>query len=375
VNGRAGGEAGWIAGDEALAAACAGWLECRRLALDTEFERVRTYYPRAGLVQVHDGRSAWLIDPLAIARWEPLAAVLRAPAVLKVMHACAEDCELLRLLAGAVPEPIFDTQVAAAFAGLGTQRGYADLVAALLGREVPRGETRSDWRARPLSPAQLRYAVADVASLLELHEALAARLARHPDHARWAAEETRRIAAERARDPDPERAYLRVRGAADLAPRELAALRALAAWREREARDRDRPRRRLLSDEALLELARTRPGEAAALRVLEAGQARHHGEALLGVLNGCAGAPAPPAMVAGRRATATIRALARAVRRRAAALGLPPELLAPRRLLEAIALHGGRSPADAVASALEGWRHEALGETLREILEELADES
>jgi len=145
-----------------LEAACRRLAEAPFLALDTEFMRERTYYPRLCLVQVADARSTVLIDPLALADLSPLAALLDAP-MPKVLHAARQDQVFWQRL-GVLPRPLLDTQVAAAYLGLGEQLGYADLVQARLGIRLPKGQTRSDWAARPLERAQLAYAAADAAA-------------------------------------------------------------------------------------------------------------------------------------------------------------------------------------------------------------------
>ncbi|HXO41540.1 MAG TPA: ribonuclease D, partial [Thermoanaerobaculia bacterium] len=131
--------------DQALRAAAERWLAAPALALDTEFVRERTFFPRLGLIQVHDGDAAYLLDPLAVRDLAPLAAVCQAAGTLKVLHSASEDVEVFYRALGVVPAPLFDTQVAAGLAGIGTSLGYQRLVAALLAIELPKGETRTDW--------------------------------------------------------------------------------------------------------------------------------------------------------------------------------------------------------------------------------------
>jgi ribonuclease D len=138
------------------------------VALDTEFMRVDTFYPIAGLLQVGDGVRAYLIDPLTIDNWQPLAALLENPAVVKVVHACSEDLEVLLRLTGSLPAPLFDTQLAAAYLNLGFSMGYSRLVQEVLGIDLPKGETRSDWLQRPLSETQISYAAEDAVHLAEV---------------------------------------------------------------------------------------------------------------------------------------------------------------------------------------------------------------
>jgi len=147
-----------VADAAALAAAARSWPDRGALALDTEFVRERTFFPRLGLVQVSDGETVTLVDPLAVGDagdLAPLLDALRAPGPVKVLHSASEDLEVFYRAFGIVPEPLFDTQIAAALAGVGAALGYQKLVSTLLGVELHKGETRTDWLARPLTPAQL----------------------------------------------------------------------------------------------------------------------------------------------------------------------------------------------------------------------------
>ncbi len=155
---------------------CQAWRQQPFVALDTEFMRVDTFYPIAGLLQASTGEGAWLIDPLCIDDWTPLAALLDDRGVTKVLHACSEDLEVLLRLTGSLPAPLFDTQLAAAYLNLGFSMGYSRLVQAVLGLELPKGETRSDWLQRPLSETQVSYAAEDVQHLAEVYQAQLPRL-------------------------------------------------------------------------------------------------------------------------------------------------------------------------------------------------------
>jgi hypothetical protein len=151
----------WIRDNDSLGQHCAEWQHLPFVALDTEFMRVDTFYPIAGLIQIGDGERAYLIDPLTIDNWQPLAALLENPAVVKVLHACSEDLEVLLRLTGSLPAPLFDTQLAAAYLNLGFSMGYSRLVKEVLDLDLPKGETRSDWLQRPLSETQISYAAED----------------------------------------------------------------------------------------------------------------------------------------------------------------------------------------------------------------------
>ena len=159
-----------------LAAACGRWSAARVIGVDTEFFRERTYYPLPALVQVADGDGVVIVDPLRISDFTPLAAVLADASIVKLIHACSEDLEVLELLTGAVPRGVLDTQLAGAFAGHGYSLGYRSLVKALMDVVLDKGETRSNWLGRPLSPTQLRYAALDVVYLLPMHRRLSQEL-------------------------------------------------------------------------------------------------------------------------------------------------------------------------------------------------------
>ena len=152
----------WIAQDDDLAQLCARLRQQAAIAVDTEFMRTDTFYPIAGLIQLGDGKTSYLIDPLAITDVAPLRELMLDEQVVKVLHACSEDLEVFECLLQVVPAPIFDTQIGAAFAGLGFSMGYANLVKTLLHTEIPKDETRSDWLQRPLSASQLKYAALDL---------------------------------------------------------------------------------------------------------------------------------------------------------------------------------------------------------------------
>lgn len=361
-----------LATEEALAAAARRWVAAPAVALDTEFVRERTFFPRLGLVQIADGEGCYLLDPLAVRDLGPLAELCRAPGTLKVLHSASEDVEVFYRALGVVPAPLFDTQVAAGLAGAGSSLGYQRLVAALLGVELSKGETRTDWLARPLSAAQLAYAAEDVAYLLPLHERLCQDLAAL-GRLDWALADSAALLDTSRLEIDPEGAFRRVRGASRLDRRQLAVLRALATWRDREARQRDLPRGFLLRDEALLELASRQPATAEELRRvpgIETQLAAHDGGAWLEAIRGAMDldAAALPPEAWRPPSSAAVRGLERrlreVVRERAAALSLPPELLAPRRALDAVLRSTLRDPEPRLPRDLGGWRREVVGEAL-----------
>ncbi|HHJ98684.1 MAG TPA: ribonuclease D [Actinobacteria bacterium] len=235
------------------------------VAVDTEFMRERTYYARLCLVQLGTAEESFVVDAVALeGKLEPLARLLTAPRVVKVVHAGSQDVEILLRATGSTVAPVFDTQIAATLAGFSVQVGYAQLVKDLLGVHVDKSDTFTDWAARPLTPEQVEYAEADVRYLPQVYERLYERLEREGRLA-WLAEDFERLADPQTYEVDPREQYHRVKRASSLDRRSLAVLRELAAWREAEAQRRNTPKRWLISDESLVEIARRTPGSVAEL--------------------------------------------------------------------------------------------------------------
>ena len=200
-----------IASDAGLTSACTQWSTKTVLGLDTEFFRERTYYPRPALIQVADDEGVALVDPLAVSDFAPLDRLLADPTRVILMHSCGEDLEVFERLFPSPPTRIFDTQLAAAFTGYGFSLGYSALVAALLGVELDKGETRSDWLRRPLSESQQRYAALDVMYLAPMHDQLSKALVRL-GRADWVEQEFEFRRQCREVERQPEAAYLKVSG-------------------------------------------------------------------------------------------------------------------------------------------------------------------
>jgi ribonuclease D len=360
-----------IQSDAALGEAARRWAEAPALGLDTEFVRTNTFYHRLGLIQVFDGSAAWLVDPLAARDLAPLSAVFRSPGI-KILHSASEDIEVFYRALGVLPAPLFDTQIAGAFAGKGAFLSYQKLVAACLGVELAKEETRTDWLARPLSAGQLAYAAEDVAFLLPVYEQLSAELAALGRLA-WVFEDSAALLDTARFAEDDESAYLRIKGAGRLDRRQLGALQGLAAWREREARRRDLPRNFVLKEGLLLDLATRQPQEVRDLQRLpsfDPRQAARDGATWLQLLADTAARPEPelPNRLSGKPFSAAAREvenrLRERVRERAAELDVPPEILAPRRTLDALLRLNADKPDPRLPRELEGWRREVIGEDL-----------
>ena len=356
-----------VTSDADLAAACGRWSAAGVIGLDTEFVRERTYYPLPALIQVNDGDSVAMVDPLHISDFTPFERVLGDPSIVKLMHACSEDLEVLQLLAGATPRGLFDTQLAGAFAGHGYSLGYRSLVHALLDVVVDKGETRSNWLRRPLSSTQLRYAALDVVYLLPMHLRLLRELAALGRTA-WLEEELALRRRAWAVDKQPEAAYLKVRRRAALSPAHHAVLRALSQWRETEAMARDIPRRHLVTDEVLIALATAPAGDALSLgdiKGLSERVAARYADALTACIETARrqGPDDLDASVDVRQYAGILERLKRIVRRAADTLTLPPELLASRRGLEALLITVLKSGGD-IPREFQGWRFDVVTTSL-----------
>jgi ribonuclease D len=253
-----------ITDSAALAALCEKLRAEPYVTVDTEFMRERTYWPELCVVQLGGRTDVAVVDALAEnLDMSPLGALLADPAVIKVFHAARQDVEIFLQLFGNVPKPLFDTQVAAMVAGFGDQVGYDSLVAGLAGGQIDKAHRFSDWSARPLSPAQVAYAAADVTHLRTVYERLTARLERE-GRLGWVSEEMAALAEPATYRPDPDTMWERLRPRTSNR-RMLGTLRAIAAWREREAQRINIPRQRLVRDESLLEIAATAPTDTEAL--------------------------------------------------------------------------------------------------------------
>lgn len=364
----------WIRDNDSLGQLCAQWQQLPFVALDTEFMRVDTFYPIAALLQIGDGQRAYLIDPLTIDDWQPLAALLENPAVVKVVHACSEDLEVLLRLTGSLPAPLFDTQLAAAYLNLGFSMGYSRLVQEVLGIELPKGETRSDWLQRPLSETQVSYAAEDAVHLAQVFGQLRAKLS--DDKYRWVLEDGAELVANLRREVDPNEVYRDAKLAWKLSRAQLAVLRELCAWREREARARDLPRNRIVREHALWPLARTQPDTLSALAKIEdmhPRTVRQDGEFLLDLIKRTAKLGPeqwPPALPEPLpiEASALLKRLKAVGQAEAERLDIAPELMLRKKTLESLLKSGFPNGPYQLPDSLRGWRRELMGQALLDSL-------
>lgn len=370
----------YIATAQGLEQSLPRWRQASPLALDTEFIRTDTFYPRLGLVQLGDGAGEALVDPLAVGPLTALDAVLGPQGPLKILHACSEDLEVLTPLTTAGLGEVHDTQIALSFLGEGLQVGYQKALQLVLEIEIPKDAARSDWLARPLSQAQRDYAALDVRHLPALYATLRERLEARGLWPHFIAEcrEACRLPAAVV----PEHAWQDHPNAWRLRPRELAVLRALMTWREREAVARDVPRGHLLKPPVLFEMARRQPGNLfALLEIPEINPrvARRDGEVLLALIAAARALPEadcpqrlPPPLP--REAGSVYDALKQVMQGVASRHAVPLEVLWRKRLADRVVLTAVDHGVDAALAVLAGWRAPLLHDALAMALAGHADD-
>ena len=362
-----------------LGVVCRAYAEAPYVTVDTEFMRERTYWPILCLVQLGRPRfhgesdtdwerdGAVIIDPMADGiSLEPLFELMADKNVLKVFHAARQDVEIFHNLAGAVPTPLYDTQVAAMVCGFGDQVGYETLVRKIVNASLDKSSRFTDWSRRPLSAKQLNYAVGDVTHLRKIYETLSGRVDRAGRTA-WVAEEMGILTDPATYVTEPEDAWKRLK-MRHPAPKLFVAARALAGWREREAQRRNVPRNRVIKDDALMELAASRPKDFESLsksRLLT--RENRNGEAAKSILDALAqmkagNIPTPqkpkdsPRPTPGQSALAEL--LRTLLRAKAADADVAARLIASSPDLDRLAVES--DPDD--LPALNGWRREVFGE-------------
>ncbi len=358
---------------KALAARCAAVANADFLCIDTEFMRETTYWPQLCLIQVASPDEAFAIDPLAEGLdLEPFLALLDDPDLLKVIHAGGQDIEIFVELTDRVPHPLFDTQIAAMALGLGEQVSYANLVSHFTGHQIDKGARFTDWARRPLSDRQLSYAIADVTHLADLFPKMLAKLRKNGRGA-WLDEEMARATNPSNYVVDPDCAWQRLK-LPNRKPDVLGRLKALARWRELEARDKNVPRGRIVKDETLADLAASPPATQADLgrvRGLSAAWASNGiGERLMQAL--AEAQPLPADQIPDKNARPGLSTEASLVadllkllmKIRCKEEGVAPKLVARNDELEALA--AGRRDDLAI---LTGWRFDLVGRDALDLVE------
>jgi ribonuclease D len=351
---------------EQLQAFCTELQGISWLALDTEFLRERTFYPKFCLLQVATDDAVACIDPIALQDLEPILSVIYDPNIIKIFHSGRQDLEIFYHLSGEVPAPLFDTQSAAPLLGMAEQISYAGLVEETLGVTLTKGHARTDWSRRPLSPEQMRYAADDVIYLGQAYHKMLPALEKL-GRLEWLQPEFEQMSSPSLYRSDPENAWLRIGGAQNLKGKALSILQRLAAWREQTAQTENLPRGWLLKDDALFDLARQRPATVdgvKAVRGIDDRIARRHGGKICQIIEAAASlAPLPvPLRIRsdkkGPHQEALLDLLMAVVRLRAAQNTLSPSVLAGRKDLEQL-LEG-----DPQGKLLQGWRRAMVGEEL-----------
>lgn len=364
-----------ITDDQALATLVERFRADDAVMVDTEFMRRDTYYPQPALVQLcfpGEPDKAWLVDPLAIDDVQPLRKLFENPAMVKVLHSASEDLEVFQVYLGVQPLPLFDTQRAAAFAGLGFSLGYRGLVERVSGLELAKGETRSDWLKRPLSDSQLDYAAADVIPLLPVYRHLRETLDAS-GRSEWVLEDGAMAVSEAAAPPAP--SHTRVKSAWKLKPRQLAALALVCDWRDERARRLDKPKSWILADKVCLAVAQRLPRNSNELRgVPDMPQAvvRKQGEVLLDLIDQAHGLddgelPAPLDKPLDNGQRDELKKLKKAAAELARDWQVEPEALLPAKDYE-LMVRLAHGEAVQRPSRWLGWRQQALVEPLLELV-------
>ncbi len=368
--------------DQHLAELCAQWSQLSSLALDTEFMRTNTFYPKLGLLQLSDGESCFLVDPLLISDWQPFTTLLNSESVTFILHSAGEDLVLLYTSLGTVPRTLFDTQIAAAFLGQGFSLSYQALVKAELDKEIEKDETRSDWLRRPLSEAQLRYAALDVCYLHQLMNRLQDEL-RQSEKLEWFEGECNQQLAIACDTESPaawQELYKNISNAWRLNPRGLTLLQRLSYWREQQARRRDKPRSWIAKDAELFGIASHMAARSSlelkqlhAVADVSKGLLQHQGERLLKAMQNpvddlpeeVAERLSPPMSIDQRN---VVKACQKVTRELADELQIAPELLARKRQILAVLADLESSQVLNWQSDMAGWRRDLLQARFEQII-------
>ena len=347
-----------------LAETCARLARYPFVTVDTEFLRETTFWPKVCVIQLASDDEAVAVDTLAPdLDLTPFLELMANPAVVKVFHAARQDIEIVWNLGKLVPAPLFDTQVAAMVCGFGDQVAYGELAQSICKVTVDKSSRFTDWSRRPLTEAQILYALADVTHLRDIYRSLRDKLERS-DRLAWLDDEMRSLTTPATYEQDPASAWERHRHRVRK-PRDLAVLMELAAWREREAQTKDVPRSRVLKDDAMLEVALAAPRTIEALGNLRAfprGMERSRGGAdmLAAIERGLARDPKTlPKIERERRSGsngATVELLKVLLRQVSERHGVAPKMIATVDDLEAIS-----GDDNAPVAALSGWRRELFG--------------
>lgn len=340
------------------------------IVLDTEFIREKTYRPQLCLVQIKSEEILLIVDALAVSNLTPLSEILHDPAITKVLHAATQDLEIFYWLNRKVPEPLFDTQIAAPLLGFNEQIGYGNLVREMLGVELSKAHTRADWSRRPLPEQQLRYAADDVIYLEAIYLQQLEQL-NQKNRLQWLTAEFESLADPTRYKKPAKDMWKKIRAAQKLKGPSLAVLQALAEWRELQARESNLPRNWLIKDDLLADLARQMPDSVSELdhiRGLGNRVKSNYAERIVEIINTARLREPEPVPQWSRKLkispqqNAVIDVLSAYVNFRAAELHINPSQLASRKMLEMCVATG-------TTEGLSGWRQPLLGESIQSLLD------
>ncbi|NKB37545.1 MAG: ribonuclease D [Gammaproteobacteria bacterium] len=360
----------FIDNNEALQQLCSELSNSSWLAVDTEFERERTFSPELCLVQVANVSEVAIIDPLSINDLEPMYELLFDPGIVKVFHAARQDLEIFFNSHKKIPVPIFDTQLAAPLVGFDEQIGYANLVSKMLGINLSKAHTRTDWKRRPLQEAQLQYAADDVIYLAEIYPLLLQDLTKR-GRIDWLRAEFEALDDPQLYLPDVDSVWKKTSWCKKLKGQKLCALQHLTAWREKKARADNLPRSWLMKDDLILNLAQLQPESLSELKDIKGIQerlVRKYGEEIITTLDSAKQSEPQSApddktrKPLNKKEEAMVDVLTAIVKMHADNHNLHPAILAPKKELEKLIRR------DSQTLLLKGWRRPLIGETLNDFI-------
>jgi len=350
-----------------LATLCEQIKQASWLALDTEFLREKTYYPKFCLLQIATPDWVVCVDPLVLPNLDDLFAAIYNPAIVKVFHSCHQDIEIFYQMTGKVPGPIFDTQVAAPLLGYQDNPGYAMLVSSLLNINLNKAHTRADWSKRPLTEAEIQYAADDVIYLCQIYQIMLKKLSAL-GRTDWLTQDFKALENPSNYQLEPQLAWLKIRGKNKLTARQLSIVQTLAEWREASAQAENRPKSWLLRDELIFDMAKLQPEtatELANIRGISERTVQRYGRKLCELIATAKNNDPIPlkekdrANKKSQQHEAILDILTALVRIRAEENSLNPTILATRKDLEALLFNEEEG-----CPLLHGWRYSMAGKEL-----------
>ena len=356
---------------EQLSDLCKRILEVSWIALDTEFLREKTYYPKFCLLQIATPEWVVCVDPIALSDLSELFSAINDPSITKVLHSCRQDLEIFYQLTGKVTTPVFDTQIAAPLLGFQENPGYAMLVSSMLNVNLSKVHTRTDWSVRPLSEAQIQYAADDVIYLCKIYQMICQQL-EGLGRLSWLDKDFELLNNTELYQISPVNAWLKVKAKNKLTGKQLSIVQSLTEWREKTAQKEDRPKNWLIRDDLLLELAKQQPETVAELvkvRGINERSVRRYGKVICQLISDAKKKLPIPLDAKAKTAKKTqkqeavLDVLTAIVRIKADENSLNPVILASRKDLEKLLFDEEDNP------LLSGWRYNMVGSELQGLLE------